>query len=80
MNTLRLSIVGISLLFVFLFIALAPILDNPGAHYRICDKIGCKDVVQYDSILYRYYCAGGVYATSGQFWLGQCEWNSASKK
>ncbi|MDH2908288.1 MAG: hypothetical protein PXX83_09375 [Candidatus Nitrosotalea sp.] len=79
MKTLYYSIIGISSLFVFLFVALAPVLDNLEAHYQVCDKNGCKDVIQYDSILYRYYCVGGIYATSGQFWLGQCVWNSVSK-
>ena len=80
MKTLHFVIIGTSLLFAFLFIALAPILDNPDAHYQICNKKSCKNVIQYDSILYRYYCIGGSYATSGQFMLDHCEWNSASKK
>jgi hypothetical protein len=79
MKTSYIVIIGILLLFVFLFIALAPVLDNPGAHYQECDKNGCKNIVQYDSILYEYYCVGGIYATSGQFWLGQCEWNSVTR-
>ncbi len=80
MKTLYLAIIGISILFSVLFIALAPVLDNPDAHYQICDKNGCKNVIQYDSILYKYYCTGGIYATSGQFWLGHCEWNSVDRK
>ncbi|MDE1725577.1 MAG: hypothetical protein KGH76_06760 [Thaumarchaeota archaeon] len=67
---------GASSLFVFLFIVLAPVIDNPGAHYQVCDKNGCQNVVEYDSILYTYYCIGGSYSTYGKFWLNQCVWMS----